>query len=153
MKGFTMATSSIKSVVAKYRMSAAGTAKPPGTGWKKVEGGKDSHGGMRRKKKSGGYEYWYPSKKHAEAASKHHTQITNKSIDKANAAADKYNDLGQEGDSDLFDKHDDKAKHHDDVAHGAAKFAGIKLPHGKVQYQRGQEDDPNQQLPYLGRSF
>ena len=68
---------SIREVIAKYRV-AAGAAKPPGSGWEKIPGGKDEHQGFRKKKSGGGWTYWYPSAKHATLAARHHdNQNTN----------------------------------------------------------------------------
>jgi len=100
-------------IVANYREAAAG-AKPPGSGWKPV--GKSKHGGYRRPKDSGGYEYWYPSKDHARKAAKHHYKQSRKHVDHANF-------LNSSGKGDEADKYYDKSSEHMDHHRGARAFA------------------------------
>lgn len=91
----------VQSVIAKYAaaVTAADTKPPPG--YKPIP---DSpHGGMRKRKSDGSYVYWYPSKKHAEKAVKHHAG-------KASAGGVKALDY-------------QRARDHADIAQGARDFA------------------------------
>lgn len=81
-----MSAMNIRKVVAAYATMAAKATKPPGSGWEKILGGKDEHGGMRRKKSGGGYEYWYPSEKHAWKAQQHHRGEADGAADAAASA-------------------------------------------------------------------
>lgn len=92
-----------KEGVPMTKVIAAETKSPPGTGWKPVSGGYSEAGGMRRKKEGGGYEYWYPSKKHAQKDAEYHEKL-----------AEYYENHEKYGDQ--------KAKPHWGHANGAAKF-------------------------------
>jgi hypothetical protein len=100
----------IRQIIAKH--TATATARPPGSGWERIEGENDSHGGMRKKKTGGGYEYWYPSAKHAQKAAAHHENQASHHV-----AQSGYGTMTS------FYHHQNKAQMHKQHAHGANEFA------------------------------